>query len=92
MKRARMSRKIYEQDQILDHIHKSYKVFDEQLDELEKERFEIIYESHYVDLFILTMHQELIVLKKFENIENEFTKTVKKQLKNKTILIKQVSL
>ncbi|XP_011500262.1 PREDICTED: uncharacterized protein LOC105364098 [Ceratosolen solmsi marchali] len=88
MKRARVVKKIYEQDQILNHVYKSYKSFDKELDKLEKERFEIVYETIYVNLFILTIHQELIVLRKFEKMEMELNEIINSNQKAK---IKEVS-
>ncbi|KAL7301745.1 hypothetical protein TKK_0005740 [Trichogramma kaykai] len=66
LKRYRAVRKKHEQDQMLEYIDHSYRVFDEELSELELERLKIIHESVYMDLYMLTLHQELIVLKKFE--------------------------
>ncbi|CAB0030340.1 unnamed protein product [Trichogramma brassicae] len=66
LKRYRAVRKKHEQDQMLEHIDHSYRVFDEELSELELERLKIIHESVYMDLYMLTLHQELVVLKKFE--------------------------
>lgn len=76
LKRARATRKLHEQDQILTHLHKCYAALDSELDELELERVQIVYESVYMHLYLLTMHQEYIVLKKFENKEKALTKTV----------------
>ncbi|XP_008204820.1 cilia- and flagella-associated protein 44 isoform X2 [Nasonia vitripennis] len=83
MKRVRAARKTHEQEEILRHIRKSYEAFDEELDELEKERLEIVYESVYMDLYLLTMHQELIVLKRFEGMENELSQKVEDKSKTK---------
>lgn len=91
MKRVRAARKNHEQDEILRHIRKSYEVFDEELDELEKERLEIVHESVYMDLYLLTMHQELIVLKRFEGMENELSEKVDDKLKTKTAVKSKVS-
>lgn len=84
MKRVRAARKSHEQDQILDHIRKRYEAFDEELDQLEKERLEIVHESVYMDLYLLTMHQELIILKRFEGTENELSEKVNDSAKTKT--------
>ncbi|XP_015588735.2 uncharacterized protein LOC107264707 [Cephus cinctus] len=83
MKRARVMRKIYEQDSILRHIHESYEILDNQLDELERERLEIVAESVYMDLYMLTLHQELIILKEFEAMENTLEEKVNEKLKER---------
>ncbi|XP_014209825.1 uveal autoantigen with coiled-coil domains and ankyrin repeats [Copidosoma floridanum] len=90
MKRARMARKIHEQDEILSHISRSYEAFDEELGRLEGERLDIVYESVYMDLHLLTMHQELIVLKKFEGMEKEFSRKVDDQVKTRTLVAKKI--
>lgn len=81
LKRARIARKIYEQDCILEHIQDSYKALDQSLDKLERERLEIITDSVYMELFILTLHQELIILKDFEAMENMLTEKVAEKSK-----------
>ena len=80
MKRLRATRKIYEQDSILKHINNSYEELDKQLDDLERERLEIMTESVYSELFLLTLHQELIILKDFESMENLLTMKVNEKL------------
>ncbi|XP_048505660.1 cilia- and flagella-associated protein 44 isoform X2 [Athalia rosae] len=85
MKRARVARKIYEQDCILEYIQESYQTLDRSLDELERERLEIEADSVYMELFILTLHQELIVLKEFEATEDMLTKKVTEKIEEKSI-------
>lgn len=80
MKRFRVTRKVYEQDSILRHIEKSYENLDQELDELERERLEITADSIYSDLFLLTLNQELIVLKDFEAMENILSEKVAEKM------------
>ncbi|XP_023287600.1 uncharacterized protein LOC105700070 isoform X2 [Orussus abietinus] len=90
MKRARVMRKIHEQDCILKHIQNSYEDLDEELDELERERLEIVADSVYMDLFLLTLHQEFIVLKDFETMENLLTDKVNEKLKEQADVKKKI--
>ncbi|XP_057334477.1 cilia- and flagella-associated protein 44 isoform X2 [Microplitis mediator] len=70
MKLARVAKKIYEQDCIINYINNSYRNIDLDLDKLEQERLEIKADSIYSELYQLTLHQELIILKDFEEKEN----------------------
>lgn len=79
LKRARSTRKQHEQDQILAYVGKRYAALDAELDELEVERVQIVYESVYMNLYILTMHQEFIVLKRFEKREDETSRAVERK-------------
>ncbi|XP_058801430.1 cilia- and flagella-associated protein 44 [Phymastichus coffea] len=86
MKRMRAARKSHEQDRILEHIERSYASFDEELDEMEKRRLDIVHESVYTDLFLLTMHQELMVLKRFEGAENQLSSKVNDRANAKNVV------
>lgn len=86
LKRARVARKIYEQDCILEHIQESYEALDKSLDELERERLEIVADSVYMELFVLTLHQELVVLKDFEAMEEILTEKVTEKIQEKTVV------
>lgn len=70
MKLARVAKKIYEQDCIINYINNSYRNIDLDLDKLDQERLEIKADSIYSELYQLTLHQELIILKDFEEREN----------------------
>ncbi|XP_076234530.1 cilia- and flagella-associated protein 44 isoform X2 [Calliopsis andreniformis] len=69
MKRSRMWRKIYEQDCILRYIEASYKQLEDELNELEEYRLDVIYQSTYMNLHMLTFYEEFIVLRKSEAAE-----------------------
>lgn len=70
MKLARMLRKIYEQDCILRYVQSSCKNFDQKLDQLERDRLGIVAESVNINLFLLTLRQEYLILRKYETTEN----------------------
>ncbi|KAI4492234.1 hypothetical protein M0802_009924 [Mischocyttarus mexicanus] len=86
MKQSRMLRKIYEQDCILQYIENNYKEFDKQLDELEKERLDIVAESVYMELHLLTLHQEFIILKDYEAKETLLRKNVNEKLEEQVAI------
>ncbi|XP_046813293.1 cilia- and flagella-associated protein 44 isoform X2 [Vespa crabro] len=90
MKHSRMLRKIYEQDCILRYIENTYKEFDKQLDELEEERLDIIAESIYMNLHLLTLHQEYIILKEYEEKETLLRKNVDEKLEEEAAIIQKI--
>ncbi|KAF7998128.1 hypothetical protein HCN44_009526 [Aphidius gifuensis] len=83
MKLSRISKKVYEQDCILSHIKKCFDEIDEELDDLEKERLIINADSIYSELFQLTLNQELIVLRDFEEKENYLRCQLEDQVKER---------
>ncbi|XP_047346720.1 cilia- and flagella-associated protein 44 isoform X1 [Vespa velutina] len=90
MKHSRMLRKIYEQDCILRYIENTYKEFDKQLDELEEERLDIIAESIYMNLHLLTLHQEFIILREYEEKETLLRKNVDEKLEEEAAIIQKI--
>ncbi|XP_015185345.1 PREDICTED: cilia- and flagella-associated protein 44 [Polistes dominula] len=86
MKQSRILRKIYDQDCILQYIENSYKEFDKQLDNLQKERLDIVAESVYVELHLLTLHQEFIILKDYEKKETLLKKNVNEKLEEQAAI------
>lgn len=90
MKRARATRKIYEQDSIIKRIENSYEELDKELDELERERLDITADSVYADLFLLTLHQELIILRDYEAMENLLTDKVNEKLAERDVARKKI--
>lgn len=92
MKRVQNFQRIHEQDFLLDEIQKKYENLDNELDELEKSRVEVAMESEYLNLYLLTLHQELIVLRKFEATENSLTEVVHEKIKDCLIVKKKVKI
>ncbi|KAL2740588.1 cilia- and flagella-associated protein 44 isoform X4 [Vespula squamosa] len=90
MKHSRMLRKIYEQDCILRYIENTYKEFDEQLDRLEQERLDIVAESIYMNLHLLTLHQEFIILREYEAKETLLRKNVDEKLEEEAAIIQKI--
>lgn len=92
MKRARMERKIYEQNRIINYINKSYAAVDKSLDELKDERLHIEADSVYSELFQLTLHQELMILNDYESNENLLTNKVDENLQARNLARQKVIL
>nr|XP_012143308.1 PREDICTED: cilia- and flagella-associated protein 44 isoform X1 [Megachile rotundata] len=79
MKRSRMWRKLYEQDCILRSINISYKELEDELAELEEYRLDVIYQSIYMNLHLLTLYEEFIILKECEETEYALEKKVEER-------------
>ncbi|XP_053983869.1 cilia- and flagella-associated protein 44 [Hylaeus volcanicus] len=86
MKRSRMWRKIYEQDCILRYINDNYEHLERKLDELEEYRLDVIYQSTYMNLNLLTLYEEFIVLKESESMEYKLEEEVN-QTTNKRVTV-----
>ena len=93
MKRSRMWRKIYEQDCILRYIDTEYKKLENELDELEEHRLDVIYQSTYINLNLLTLYEEFIILRESETMEHALEEKVTDKsnecisLKSKVIIL-----
>lgn len=85
------ARKVHEQDEILKQIQLAYDRFDQQLSNLEKERLEVVADSVYMDLFLLTLNHELIILKEYEETENQLRNLIKTKSKESDGLLREVN-
>lgn len=90
IKRVRILSNIFEQNYTCNQIERNYQDLDSDLDILEKERLEIIVETIYLDLFLLTLHQELIILKTFKVLEDSLSDRVNKNIKELATAKKKV--
>ncbi|XP_076749592.1 cilia- and flagella-associated protein 44 [Xylocopa sonorina] len=90
MKRSRMWRKIYEQDCILRYIDTSYKQLENELDELEEYRLDVVYQSTYMNLNLLTLYKEFIILKESEAMEHSLEEKVNQKANERTIMMMKV--
>lgn len=66
LQQLRLRWKIFEQNVIIDEIHKRITEFDEHLLMLRNRRLEIALEVNFMELYYFTVYQELMVLKNFE--------------------------
>ncbi|KAK0161075.1 hypothetical protein PV327_009592 [Microctonus hyperodae] len=92
MKLFRMEKKIYEQHRINDYISRNCKIIDDKLSELECERLVIQVESCYSELYQLTVHQELIILRDCEMKENYLSEKVHENLMAQSIMKQNIHL
>ncbi|XP_015431042.1 PREDICTED: uncharacterized protein LOC107187452 [Dufourea novaeangliae] len=93
MKRNRMWRKIYEQDCILRYINDSYKELEHELDELEEDRLDVIYQSTYINLHLLTLYEEFIILRECEASEHALEEKVnQKSNERATLMLKMQAI
>ncbi|CAL7949001.1 unnamed protein product [Xylocopa violacea] len=90
MKRSRMWRKIYEQDCILRYIDTSYKQLENELDELEEYRLDVVYQSTYMNLNLLTLYKEFIILKESEAMEHSLEEKVNQRANERTIMMMKI--
>lgn len=69
--------KVYEQDQIINAMESKISLFDYRIQCLLNNRFTTDVKSKLMDIFFITLHQELLVLKEFEAVENKLEEKVK---------------
>ncbi|XP_063994244.1 LOW QUALITY PROTEIN: cilia- and flagella-associated protein 44 [Diachasmimorpha longicaudata] len=87
MRAVRLSKKLYEQDCIIRDVQSRYEDIDRELDELESTRLQVYADSVYADLYKLTLHQELIVLRDSERTENSLREKVNEKLQEKAMAV-----
>jgi len=66
----RLANKLHEQNQIIYDINKSVAKFDKKLISLKEERFHVDYNTLFLEIYLLTLNQELWILRDFEKLEN----------------------
>lgn len=63
-------RKLFAQDRLIEKMEEAIKVFDDEVEAVYNEKFQVLVDATYIDLHLLTLHQELVVLKEFESSED----------------------
>lgn len=66
-----LSRKLHEQDMIIKQMHSGVNKFDETLESLSIDRLKYARDIKLMEIFILTLHQELIVINSYADREDE---------------------
>lgn len=69
-------RKLYEQNQIILSMDSEIDNFDKHIDELVTESYQVKLKTNIIDVHILTLNQELSILKDFEAVEEELQQKV----------------
>lgn len=76
----RLQRKFFEQDEMIEKMRKTINDFDNKLEKLNSEKFKTEVNARLMDLFVVTLHQELIILKEFEALEGALQDKVNKKI------------
>lgn len=66
----RAEKKLFDQDVIIEEMNRKITNFDEKIGNLSSEKFRVQVDAKLVDIFLVTLHQELIILKEFEALEH----------------------
>ena len=88
----RIAEKLFEQQQIIADINERSEQFDSEIDEIEDTRLYTDIKAKYLELHLLTLYQELWILKDFKRIEDTLEEnmtediTAKNELKLELIL------
>lgn len=70
-KKLRTAHLLYEQDCIIKEVEDDIKNLDEDISNLSETKLEIDLDCKLLNLFILTVHQEVLILKRYEKTERE---------------------
>lgn len=63
-------RKLFEQDEMLKHINQSITDFDNDLQALHNEKLQLAVEIKFLEIFVLTLSEELIIIRSYSTVEN----------------------
>jgi hypothetical protein len=85
-------RKLYEQDQILNEAGLKTEAFDKEVEDLSALKIRVAVEAKFLELHLLTLQQELIILRDFEDVEDKVSNKVINSLKEKHELERMVCL
>jgi hypothetical protein len=85
-------RKLYEQDQILHEAGLEIEAFEKDVEDLSDLKIRASVEAKFLELHLLTLQQELIILRDFEDIEDEVSNKVFNSLEEKCELERTVCL
>nr|XP_023023844.1 centrosomal protein of 290 kDa-like [Leptinotarsa decemlineata] len=76
-----LNRHVYKLDQTVSKMEKEIENFNNTIEETKKERLPIHVGGNFIDIYILTLNQELNILKNFEDGEDQLTQKVMDNLK-----------
>ncbi|KAL0267585.1 UNVERIFIED_CONTAM: hypothetical protein PYX00_009818 [Menopon gallinae] len=65
-RKLRVIRRLFEQDGIIEQMEKDIKKYDNDIYELKEEKCRVEVDVKFLQLYLLTVHQEVLILKKFE--------------------------
>ncbi|KAJ3657744.1 hypothetical protein Zmor_009527 [Zophobas morio] len=70
LREKRLERKLFEQDDVIDMMMKKITYFDTKVQKLSSQRFQVDVDAKTMDVFMVTLHQELLILNEFEAKED----------------------
>ncbi|RZC43160.1 thyroid receptor-interacting protein 11 [Asbolus verrucosus] len=76
----RNQRKLFEQDEIIDEMKRKIYDFNNELEKIGNERFTVDVNAKLMDIFLMTLHEELIILKEFEVLEDDLQDKVNQKM------------
>ena len=76
MKQLRTRRRLFEQDKIINKINARIADFDEEIEKLSDDRYEVEVKAKFKELYLLTLNHELMILKDFETVEENLADVV----------------
>lgn len=77
------SRKLFEQDQIIRNMNKAIEHFDKCVKQLCREKVNVSNDIKYLEIFLLVVHQELLVIQRYDEVEESISEKVEKSLAEK---------
>jgi cilia- and flagella-associated protein 44 len=81
---------LFKQDKILSKINQRIKMFDNELETLSEERLQVQVEAKFLDNYLLTLNQELWLLKDFEKLEEKLIVNVEDHIIARNSLHKSI--
>lgn len=90
LRETRLMKKLFKQDRIIEKILKRIDDFDQRLTQLTERRMKVEVDAKYLEIYQLTLYQELWILKDFEKIERKMINTVEELTLERNNLQKSV--
>ena len=91
LKDLRFKNKLFEQEQIIHKIDSRIKEFDEEIERVSEERYNVEVKSKFKELYLLTLNQELWILKDFEQLEDKMVEEVDNRIIDKKQLTMRIA-
>lgn len=91
LKDIRLKNKLFEQEQIIHKIDCRIMEFDEEVERVSEERYQVEVKSKFKELYLLTLNQELWILKDFEQLEDKMVEEVDNRLLDKKQLTMRIA-
>ncbi|XP_055386246.1 cilia- and flagella-associated protein 44 [Condylostylus longicornis] len=86
MKYQMVINKIIEQDEIISEVTYKIKEFDDNLLELGESKLQIEVDSKFLEIYLITLNEELVILKDCEKLENELSSKALKAMSERNTL------